>query len=209
LSGSRPRTFAELVTIGRVVKPQGRKGEVVVESLTDRPDRFPQLDRAYVAGPRGGARPIDVVSCWPHKGRFVLKIDGVDTIDQAEEYRGLEIRIGEEELAALPEGSYYHHEILGLRVVDASGRPLGLACDLFETGAGAPVLVVRGEVGETLLPLATEFVEVDVPRGRIVARVPEYLDDAPGTRTDNPRPKTRHSRATPSGLHRRRPTLHR
>jgi len=169
------RPFADLVTIGRVVKPQGRKGEVLVEPLTDRPDRFPGLRRAYVATPGGGAREIRVESGWPHKGRFVVKIEGVDTIDQAEAYRGLDIRIGEEELAILPAGSYYLHQILGLRVEDSSGRLLGRAQDLIETGA-APVLVVRAETGETLLPLAAEFVRVDLQGGRIVATLPELAD---------------------------------
>ena len=169
------RVFDELVTIGRIVKPQGRRGEVLTEPLSDRPDRFPSLRRAYVAGP-GGAREIGIRSCWPHKGRFVLKIDGVDTIDQAEAYRGLEIRIGEEDLAALPEGSYYHHQILGLRVEDPSGRLLGRAERLLETGAGAPVLVVREGAGETLIPLAADFVQVDLQGGRIVATLPETVD---------------------------------
>jgi 16S rRNA processing protein RimM len=169
------RDFDELVTIGRIVKPQGRRGEVLTEPLTDRHDRFATLRRAYVAGP-GGAREIGIASCWPHKGRFVLKIDGVDTIDEAEAYRGLEIRIGEEELAALPEGSYYHHQILGLRVEDPSGRPLGRAERLLETGAGAPVLVVGKGAEETLIPLAADFVEVDLEGGRIVATLPETVD---------------------------------
>ena len=169
------RVLDDLVTIGRIVKPQGRRGEVLTEPLTDRPDRFPSLRRAYVVGP-GGAREVGIASCWPHKGRFVLKLDGVDTIDQAEAYRGLEIRIGEKDLAALPEGSYYHHQIIGLRVEDPSGRLLGRAESLIETGAGAPVLVVRDGGGETLIPLAADFVQVDIQGGRIVATLREMVD---------------------------------
>jgi 16S rRNA processing protein RimM len=171
------RPFAELVSIGRVVKPQGRKGEVLVEPLTDRPDRFPALRAAYVPAAHGGSRVVEVESVWPHKGRFVLKLAGVDTIDAAEGYRGLELRIGEEELAALPAGSYYHHQLKGLRVLDADGRSLGVAADLMETGGAAPVLVVRGPGGETLVPLAEGFVrDVDLAGGRIVVAVPEMVD---------------------------------
>ncbi|MFI5182822.1 MAG: ribosome maturation factor RimM [Vicinamibacteria bacterium] len=168
--------FEDMVTIGRVVKPQGRKGEVLTAPLTDRPERFPKLRRAYVADAQGGAREIVVTACWPHKGRFVLKIAGVDSIDAAEAFRGLEIRIGEEALEALPAGSYYHHQLLGLKVEDPWGRTMGLAAEILETG-GAPVLVVRGEGGEVLVPLAEEFIQaVDVARGRIVARRPELVD---------------------------------
>jgi 16S rRNA processing protein RimM len=171
------RLFADLVAIGRVVKPQGRKGEVVVEPLSDRPERFPALRTAYVPAPGGGSREVRVQSCWPHKGRFVLKLDGVDTIDQAEAYRGLELRIGEEELAALPAGSYYHHQLKGLRVVDPEGRSLGVAADLMETGGASPVVVVRGPSGELLVPLAEDFVRsVDLAAGRMVVAVPETVD---------------------------------
>ena len=173
------QAFAEMVTIGRVVKPQGRKGEVLIASLTDRPDRFPNLHRAYVAGAEGQASEIVVTSCWPHKGCFVLKIDGVDSIDAAEAFRGKDIRIAEGDLAVLPEGSYYHHQLLGLDVVEASGRSLGKAEDILETGGGAQVLVVRGCGGEVLLPLAQEFIRrVDVEGGRIVVNRPEIVDAA-------------------------------
>lgn len=173
--------FRDLVTIGRVVKPQGRKGEVLAEPFTDRPDRFPSLRRAFVPGPGEEAREVRVTSCWPHKGRFVLKIEGVDSIDDAERYRGLELRIAEEELAPLPEGSYYHHQLRGLRVDDPGGTPLGLVTDLMETGGGATILVVCGPGGELLIPLADAFVkQVDVAGGRLVAERPEFLPHREG-----------------------------
>jgi 16S rRNA processing protein RimM len=165
------------VAIGRVVKPQGRKGEILVEPFSDRPDRFPSLRAAYIPGPGGGSREVKVQSCWPHKGRFVLKLEGVDSIDAAEGYRGLELRIGEEDLAALPSGSYYHHQLKGLRVEDSGGRSLGVAADLMETGGESPVLVVRGAGGELLIPLAEDFVRrVDLAAGRMVVAVPEMVD---------------------------------
>jgi len=171
------RPFADLVAIGRVVKPQGRKGEVLVDPLSDRPDRFPALRAAYVPGTGGGSREVKVESCWPHKGRFVLKLEGVGSIDEAEAYRGLELRIGEEDLAALPPGSYYHHQLKGLRVVDPEGRGLGVAADLLETGGASPVLVVRGPAGELLVPLAEDFVRrVDLEAGTMVVAVPETVD---------------------------------
>ena len=170
------RDFDELVAIGRIVKPQGRHGEVAVETYSDRPDRFPSLRTAYVADPDGRARPVAVTSCWPHKGRFVLKLAGVDSIDEAERYRGLELRIGEEDLAPLPSGSYYHHQLRGLHVVDTEGAAVGEVADIL-TGAGdAPVLVVRGGGTETLIPLADAFVkEVDLEHGRLVAARPEEV----------------------------------
>ena len=169
-------SFQDLVLVGRVVKPQGRHGEVAVEPLSDRPDRFPTLRRAFVPAPGGGAREVRVLRCWPHKRRFVLAIEGVSTIDEAETLRGLELRIEEAELPALPEGSYYHHQLRGLRVEDEAGAEMGVVDDVVETGAEARVLVVRGPGGETLLPFAAGFVRtVDLARGRLVAQRPEYV----------------------------------
>lgn len=180
MTESRP--FADLVAIGRVVRPQGRKGEVVAQSLSDRPGRFPGLKSAYVPAPGGGSRRVEITSCWPHKGRFVLKIAGSDSIDDAEQYRGVELRIGEEELQPLPEGSYYFHQLRGLRVEDGSGRTLGEVSDLLETGGDAVVLVVRGVAGETLIPLAAPFVkDVDLSAGRMqVTLLPEDRVQAAG-----------------------------
>jgi 16S rRNA processing protein RimM len=172
----RPRAFADLVAIGRIVKPQGRRGEVVVESYSDRPERFPSLRTAYVPGPAGEAQAVTVSSCWPHKGRFVLKLEGVDSIDDAERFRGMDLRIGEEELAPLPAGSYYHHQLRGLRVEDPDGVPMGEVADILTTGGEAPVLVVRGPGGETLIPLADAFVRaVDLEGGRLVSARPETV----------------------------------
>lgn len=169
--------WASLVAIGRVVKPQGRKGEVVVEPFSDRPDRFPGLRHAYIPGAGDAVREVTVTACWPHKGRFVLKLDGVDSIDAAEAFRGLELRIREEDLAALPAGSYYHHQLRGLNVEDGSGAAVGRVEDILVTGAEAPVLVVRGARGETMVPLAESFVrQVDLAGGRLVVVVPELVD---------------------------------
>jgi 16S rRNA processing protein RimM len=173
------RPFRDLVTIGRVVRPQGRKGEVVVEPLSDQPERFRELRRAYVPGVGEGAAEVRVASWWPHKGRVVLKLLGVDSIDEAERLRGMDLRIPEEDLLPLPEGSYYHHQLRGLRVEDEAGAEVGTVADILTTGAGADVLVVRGPAGESLVPLVSSFVRrVDLERGCLVIVLPELLDAA-------------------------------
>lgn len=169
--------FDDMVAIGAIVRPQGRKGEVLVQPLSDRPQRFPTLRRAFLPGPNGGPREARVESCWPHKGRYVLKLEGVDSIDAAEALRGQELRIAEEALEPLPAGSYYHHQLKGLRVQDPSGRELGTVEEVQDLGGGAPVLVVRGRGPELLIPLAEHFVRsVDLDRRVMVALKPELVD---------------------------------
>jgi 16S rRNA processing protein RimM len=198
------KAFDDLVLIGRVIKPQGRRGEVLTESLSDRPDRFPSLRQAYVPGPGGAVREVIVTSCWPHKGRFVLKLEGVDSIDEAERFRGLELRLPEESLDPLPEGSFYHHQLRGLEVVHEAGDVLGTIADILVTGS-APVLVVRGSRGEILIPLADSFVKrVDVPGGRMVVAYSGLPDAAEpsASRPERvravPRRRWGRSRRTPS-----------
>jgi 16S rRNA processing protein RimM len=170
--------YGDMITIGVVVKPQGRKGEILVEPLSDHPERFSSLRRVFVPVPGDpGARAVAVTDRWPHKGRVVLKLEGVDSIDEAERYRGIELRIGEDEVEALPAGSYYHYQLKGLKVEDPEGRALGTAADVLVTGGEAPVLVVRGDRGEILIPMAEEFIrEVDLEHGRLVAANLVYAD---------------------------------
>jgi 16S rRNA processing protein RimM len=173
------RIYEDMITIGVVVKPQGRKGEVLVQPLSDLPERFASLRRVFVPVPgAAGARAVAVTNHWPHKGRVVLKFEGVESIDEAEKYRGIELRIGEDEVEELPAGSYYHYQLKGLKVEDPAGRPLGTAADILVTGGEAPVLVVRGGPGgEVLIPMADAFIrQVDLEHGRIVAVNPEVVD---------------------------------
>ena len=171
------KSFAEAITIGRFVKPQGRKGEVKVEPYTDRENRFPRLARAFVPAPGGGSREVEIEGCWPHKDHFVLKLRGVDSITQAEALRDAELGIPESELETLPPGSYYYHQLSGLEVVDERGALLGTVASVMETGAETRVLVVQGPRGETLLPFAEEFVRsVDLVHGVLAVVRPEYVD---------------------------------
>jgi 16S rRNA processing protein RimM len=168
---------AAAVTIGRVLRPQGRKGEVLTLPLSDRPERFPSLKRVSLAMAAGGVLELEVTDCWPHKGRFVLKFAGVDSIEAAEKLRGRELVIAEDELPPLPPGSYYHHQLRGLRVQDGAGRELGRVLDVLETGA-VPVLQITDGGRELMLPLAERFiVAVDLPGGTLTV-VPEGAVEA-------------------------------
>ncbi len=161
-----PREEADSVTIGVVLRPHGIKGEVVVESLTDNEDRFGSLDEVRLVRPSGSASRFRITSLFPHKGRLVIRFEGISSIEQAETLRGAELRIPIAVLPGLPEGSYYHHELRGLDVRIESGASIGTVTDLWETGA-TPVLVIHDdEARETLLPLVDAFIiEVNVKEG--------------------------------------------
>ena len=137
-----------------------------MEPLTDNESRFASLEEIRLVRPSGSASRLKIESMFPHKGRLVIRFQGVDSIEEAETLRAAELRIPLESLPVLPAGSYYHHELRGLDVRIESGASIGMVTGLWETGA-APVLVMHDEKGrETLLPLVDSFIlEVDVEAG--------------------------------------------
>jgi len=161
-----PKEESDSVTIGVVLRPHGLRGEVVVEPLTDNEDRFAQLEEVRLMGPAGTVVRRRVASMFPHKGRLVIRFEGVTTLDEAEALRDAELQIPIESLPILPSGSYYHHELRGLDVRVESGASIGTVTDLLQTGA-TPVLIIHdADQRETLLPLVDAFiVEVNVSLG--------------------------------------------
>jgi 16S rRNA processing protein RimM len=172
-----PNERTRLVAVGRVAKTHGRNGEVAVDPLTDFPDRFFDLSRVFVKR-AGDESPVacQIETARMHKGRPLVKLSGVSSIDDAEALRGREFLIPESELLPLPEDSFYHFQLEGLLVVDRTAGAVGVAERVLETG-GTDVLVVRSADGEeTLVPLCRDIVKnVDQEKGRIDIEAPEGL----------------------------------
>lgn len=165
---------AERIAIGRIVAPQGIKGEVRVLPLTDFPERFLALKRAFLAAPWD--REVEVEGVRFHKGMVLLKIRGVDTRNEAEELRNADLRVEAEDLVPLGEGQYYVFQIIGLEVFTEDGQALGRIADVLRTGSN-DVYVVRGQ-REYLIPAVKEFVAgIDLRAKTIVIRpIPGLLD---------------------------------
>ena len=170
-AGARGDAPADVV-IGEVARPFGRRGEVVVEPLTDDPGRFFEIESADVGPPGepGTRRALESVRI--HKGRPVIRFDGVTDITSAETLRAMEVRIGEAERAALPEGRYYSDQLVGCRAETAQGAPLGEIVDTLDT-AGPSLLVLRRPDGsEDLIPFVEALcVRIEPPTGETAGRV--------------------------------------
>ena len=168
------------VVIGQVVRPFGRRGEVFVEPLTDDPGRFFEIGSAEIGpsdqpGTRRGLESVRI-----HKGRPVIRFDGITDIASAEMLRGMEVRIREAERAPLPEGRYYSDQLVGCQAETEAGAPLGEIVGTLDT-AGPSLLVLRGPDGsEDLIPFVEALcVLVEPPAeetaGRVVLNVPDGL----------------------------------
>lgn len=178
-AGTPPEAAADVV-IGQVVRPFGRRGEVFVEPLTDDPGRFFEIGSAEIgpAGQPGTRRGLESVRI--HKGRPVIRFDGITDIASAEALRGMEVRIREAERSPLPEGRYYSDQLVGCRAETEEGAPLGEIVDTLDT-AGPSLLVLRGPDGsEDLIPFVEALcVRVEPPTtetvGRVVLNIPDGL----------------------------------
>lgn len=169
------------VTLARILRPRGLRGEVAAEILTDFPERLPKLKEVWLAGSSGAPRPIHVLRCWlsPSRGgQAIFHFTGIDNIEDAESLRGLEVQVPIEQRAELAAGSYFVGDLVGCEVWEA-GAPeaLGSVRDVEFTGA-VPLLAIDTKEGEMLVPLAAEFcTRIDVKEKRIDVSLPEGLRD--------------------------------
>jgi 16S rRNA processing protein RimM len=160
-----------------VVGAHGLRGDLVCSLLTDFPRRFERTRQVLVGEP---PQPRSVERQRLQGDRVVLKLAGIDDRSAAEALRGALIQVPIEQAVELPRGSYYWHQIIGLRVQDRQGRLLGTVAEVLLTGAN-DVYVVRpsnGNSDELLLPAIKDVVlEVNPGRGTMVVElIPGLLE---------------------------------
>jgi 16S rRNA processing protein RimM len=166
-----------MVTVGRIVRPHGNRGQVVVASDTDfGSERF--KEGATLAALRDGQlTTLEVTAGREHDGRWVVGFAGVATIDAAEALRGLELRIPADAVRPIEAGAFYVHDLVGCRVTTVDGQVVGTV-EHVKLDAGTPLLGVASTRGEVLIPLAEDICrEIDVAGKSIVITAPEGLID--------------------------------
>jgi 16S rRNA processing protein RimM len=181
--------------LAHLLRPQGRKGELLADLFTDFPERFEErrvfLARPGFSGPESGARAISVTHHWlpvgRKQGRIVLRLEGIDSIEEAEALAGLDVLIPAEERIELEDDAAYVSDLVGCAVFD--GRTaIGVvtAVDFPATPDGtrrlsdaAPLLNVRTDAGdEILIPYVQSFlVALNVEQKRIEMTLPAGLVD--------------------------------
>ncbi|MFZ0733392.1 MAG: ribosome maturation factor RimM [Candidatus Sulfotelmatobacter sp.] len=166
----------EFITLARVVKTQGRHGEIAAELHSDAPDRFREGMKLLALGKSGDARrELELEGLWPHKGLLVLKFRGVDSISDAEAWIGAELQVPRSERAQLDEGWSYITDLVGCVVLDR-GQEIGKIEDV-QSGAGeAPLLIVAAGGKKFDVPFAEAYLEgVDIARKKVRMNLPEGL----------------------------------
>jgi 16S rRNA processing protein RimM len=179
------RTAPQWVLVARLVRPHGRRGELVAEILTDFPERFHERSRLVLIPPeRIGTRPreMELESFWFMRSRMVMKFRGIESINDAESLRGFSVAIPFDERAPLEAGSYYLSDLIGCRVVDLNGGgvEVGVVADVDRDASNADLLVVhppgRKPGEEHLIPLVRQYlIRVDPENKLVEMRLPEGL----------------------------------
>ena len=188
----------KFLTIARILRPRGNKGEVAAELFTDFPDRLKTLREFFLADGKSTPRSVQLKSFWVdanHPGFAVFHFEGVSSINDAERLRGLEVQIPFEQRVSLPAGKYFVTDLIGCSVFELPSAPptvssspcslaetpmlLGSVRDVFfpgESQPGTPLLAVDTPSGELLIPLAEDIcTRIDVATRRIEVLLPEGL----------------------------------
>ena len=187
---------AEWTTLAHLLRPQGRKGELLAELLTDFPERFDGEARVFLARPgfsgsAEDARAVAVSGHWlpvgRNHGRIVLTLAGIDSIEKAGELAGLDVLIPSKERVELDEDAEYISDLIGCIVYDGGvqvGRVTGVEFPATADGSrrlpnAAPLLTVLTDAGdEVLIPYVQSFlVSLQPENKRIEMKLPEGLVD--------------------------------
>jgi len=191
-----PENSAAWTTLAHLLRPQGRKGELLAELLTDFPERFEDRTQVFLAkpdfsGPASQARAITVTSHWlpvgRNHGRVVLGFEGIDSIDKAVELGGLDVIVPLTERVELDDDAEYISDLIGCAVFDGHDRigiVTGVEFPASPDGsrrleAAAPLLAVESDAGdEVLIPYVQSFlVALRTEERRIDMRLPAGLID--------------------------------
>ncbi len=173
---------SKYVTLARILRPQGRRGEIAAEILTDFPGRLAKLKSAYLWDGNAARRSVAILS-FRHStsrgGQAIFHFDGSNSISDAEKLVGLQVQVPIEDRVALPAGSYFFSDLIGCEVFADGGQRVGVVSDVEATGensSGTALLVVESPSGEILIPLAVEIcTKIDLAARRIEVSPPEGL----------------------------------
>ena len=149
----------EYFEIGQIVNTSGLKGILKIKPFTDDIKKFSNLKTIYIKT-KSGLTEFKIEQVRYVKNMVMLKLAGIDTVEEAEKYRNLYIKILRDQEEELEEGSYYVVDILGCKVNTDANQELGKIVDVFQTGSN-DVYVVKDEQGkQILLPAIKQVIKL-------------------------------------------------
>jgi 16S rRNA processing protein RimM len=163
--------------VGRVCKPHGIQGDLLVEIITDFPERLTDDVRFGVGGELGPEEFFEVHRVRYHKGRWLLSVRGLRDREAVQGWRGKCLFLPEQAMDELPKGYYYEHHMTGLECRSPDGRVIGEVAGL-DPGESQSRLIVRIGARDFLVPFVPEIVcEVNLEGGFVIVDAPAGLLD--------------------------------
>ena len=165
--------------VGKIVNTHSLKGEVKVISSTDfEEERFKKGSKLLITRGNQLIREVVVQSYRNHKNFLLVKFEGIDSVEEAEKIKNLQIKIDSDEVGELEENEFYFHQIIGCEVFDENDKNLGEIIDILTPGAN-DVWVIKGENGkEILIPYIEDVVKkIDITSKKVNIEVMEGLID--------------------------------
>ncbi len=165
----------EYFEIGQIVNTSGLKGVIKVKPFTDDITKFNKLKNIYISVKKD-LKEFKIEEVRINKNMVFLKLEGIDTIEEAEKYRNYYLKIKRDKAEKLEEGSYYVVDILGCKVYTDKQEFLGKIVDVFGTGSN-DVYVAQNELGkQILLPATKEVIKnIDIENKTIIVHLLEGL----------------------------------
>lgn len=165
----------EMALVGRIARPHGIRGQVIVNPETDFPDDRFTPDAVMYVRRADRVEAVTLTTVRFQQSRPVIGLRGVEDMDAALSYAGAELRVPADQLMPLPDGAFYQHQLVGCSVVTRSGEPVGTVRGL-EGTLETSRLVVDGPNGDVLVPFARAIcVAIDPVARRIVIEPPAGL----------------------------------
>ena len=143
------------LAVGLLRKPHGVRGDLLLEIYTDFPDRLRPGAMLFAGEKR---QPIKITRRRPHNNGLILGFEGIHTPEEAARYSATVVYVPGEDRPALPAGEYYHHEVIGLTVLDEDGKTLGQITEIIITGANDVYVVKPDQGNDILLPALKEVI---------------------------------------------------
>ena len=161
--------------VGQIVNTFGIKGQVKVIPFTDDIKRFDELKNIYIQK-KNNLESFEIEEVKYHKNMVLLKLKGVDTVENAEKLRNSYIKIDRKDAKKLPEGTFFIADLIGLKVYTDENKLLGILEDIYNTGS-SDIYVVKDEKGkQILLPAIKDVVKtIDLENKKIIVHIIEGL----------------------------------
>jgi 16S rRNA processing protein RimM len=169
---------SDTVLVGRVRRPHGVRGEVVVEPLSDVADRFAPGAVLLAAPPAGARRRLRIAAVRRHREALLVTFDGIGSRDEVEDLREADLEVPAAESPRAPDGMFYYFELVGCRCHDVRRGDLGRVVEVIEDGGG---WLLRIELAgrQLLVPFVLAYLRsIDVSGGEIELDLPEGLVEA-------------------------------